>query len=136
MARSSSLKTKLLAVGLRLARWRVLRPLVGFFFRHMDHLLPVDRLYQNEHWVAFRHPQPAYALHLLIVPRENVPSLQEAPLAPAERYADLFAAVQALVAQFDLGTCGYRLITNGGPNQSIPQWHWHLVSDTWQETHD
>lgn len=136
MARSSSLKNKLLALGLRLARWRALRPLVGFFFRHMDRLLPVERLYQNEHWVAFSHPDPAYALHLLIVSRQDVPTLREAPLTPAARYVDLFAAVRALIERFDLETCGYRLITNGGPNQSVPQWHWHLVSDTWQETHD
>ncbi len=136
MARSSSLKNKLLALGLRLAQWRLLRPLVGFFFRHMDRLSPVDRLYQNAHWVAFEHPHPEYALHLLIVPRQDIPSLQQAPIEPAERYADLFSAVQALIERFGLETCGYRLITNGGPNQSIPQWHWHLVSDTWQESHD
>lgn len=136
MARSSSLKTKLLAFGLRLARWRVLRPVVSLFFRHMDRFLSADRLYQNNYWVAFAHPQPAYALHLLIVPRQDLPSLQQAPLAPAERYAALFAAVQELVRRYDLAACGYRLITNGGPNQSVPQWHWHLVSDTWQESHD
>jgi histidine triad (HIT) family protein len=136
MARSSSLKTKLLALGLRLARWRVLRPLVGLFFRHMDRFLPADRLYQNKYWVAFEHPQPSYALHLLIVPRQGIPSLQGAPLAPPERYADLIAVVQELVKRYDLAACGYRLITNGGPYQSVPQWHWHLVSDTWQESHD
>jgi histidine triad (HIT) family protein len=126
----------LLALALRVARWRALQPLVGFFFKNMDSFLPVDRLYQNDHWVAFHHPQPAYALHILILPRKNIPSLMQAPLDSAESYPALFAAVQTLVREFDLEGFGYRLICNGGPNQSIPQWHWHLISETWQAPHD
>ncbi|MDY6873518.1 MAG: hypothetical protein SVR81_06070 [Chloroflexota bacterium] len=82
MARSSSLKTKLLALGLHLAWWRAPRSLVSLFFRHMDHFLSADRLYQNNYWVAFAHPQLVHALHLLIVPLKAVPSLQGPSLTP------------------------------------------------------
>ena len=136
MAKSSSLKRKLLALALRFARWRALRPMVGFLFRHLDAFLPVDRLYQNDHWVAFHHPRPGYTLHILILPRKNIPSLMQAPLDSTESYSALFAAVQTLVREFELEACGYRLICNGGPNQSIPQWHWHLISEAWQAQHD
>lgn len=132
MARSSSLKTRLIGLGLRVARWRILRPLVRFFFKNMDSVLSVDRLYRNDHWVAFHHPQPEYPLHILIVSRENILSLMQAPVDSVESYPALFAAVQTLVAEFGLEDCGYRLICNGGPNQSIPQWHWHLISDSWK----
>jgi histidine triad (HIT) family protein len=136
MARSSSLKTNLLALALRVARWRILQPVVRFFLIHMDSFLPVDRLYQNDYWVAFHHPQPEYPLQILIVPRENIPSLMQASLDSTESFAALFMAVQSLVNRFGLEECGYRLICNGGPNQSIPQWHWHLISDSWQSPDD
>ncbi len=44
-------------------------------------------------------------------------------------HAALFHLVRTLIKEHDLENRGYRLITNGGPNQSIPQWHWHLISE-------
>jgi histidine triad (HIT) family protein len=101
----------------------------------MDHLLPVELLAENDHWIAFQHPQPDYALHILIVPREAIPNLTAASLDSGEPFIALFNIVQTLIAKFNLEKVGYRLITNGGPNQTIPQWHWHLVSAAWQEAH-
>lgn len=130
MAKSSSLKTELLKLLLHAARWQITKPLVIFFFKHMDHFLPVDRLRENAHWVAFRHPKPNYPFHVLILPKDGLVSLAEAPADSPQLYADLFEIVKFLVEENDLERLGYRLISNGGPNQSIPQWHWHLVSDT------
>jgi len=132
----SSLKTKLLTLGLRLASWPVFHPLVRLFFNHMDQFLLVERLAENDHWVVFRHPQPEYPLHLLIVSKKAFPNLATAPLDSGEPLIALFEIVQTLIKTFDLENWGYRLITNGGPNQTIPQWHWHLVSTGWQEAHD
>ncbi len=135
MARSSSLKTKFLRSLLYLGRLRLLRPLVTFFFKHMDTFLPVDRCYENAHWAAFHHPQPEYPLHILILPKQSIPSLTAAPLDKG-LYADLIEVVQTLVAEYQLEEKGYRLITNGGPHQTIPQWHWHLISEKVNDTHD
>ncbi|QRN83021.1 HIT domain-containing protein [Chloroflexota bacterium] len=102
----------------------------------MDQLLPVARFAENDHWVAFQHPQPDYALHILIVSKKAVPTLAAAYFDTGEPYGALFDLVQSLISKFDLERVGYRLITNGGPNQTIPQWHWHLVSADWEEAHD
>lgn len=130
MAKSSSLKTELLSVLLKAARWRISKPLVNFFFKYMDHLLPVERLYENTHWVAFRHPQPEYPFHVLILARGGLVSLTEAPLDSPHLYADLFEIVKMLIKEYQLEKNGYRLISIGGPYQAVPQWHWHLVSDS------
>lgn len=135
MARSYSLKNKFLLLLLHAGRLRPFHPLVTFFFNHMDSFLPVDRCYESTHWVAFHHPQPEYPLHILILPKQSLPSLTAAPLVGG-LYTDLIETVQSLVADFDLETHGYRLITNGGPNQTVPQWHWHLVSEKAGKSHD
>ena len=129
MGKLSSLKTKALTLLLRAARWRFLQPLVRLFFHHMDHFLTADRLDENAHWVAFHHPAPAYPLHILLVPKRAIPSLTAAPTDTPGLYADLFTLVQSLIRAFDLESKGYRLITNGGPHQTIPQWHCHLISE-------
>lgn len=136
MAGLNSLKTRFLSLGLKLARWPIFRPLVRFGFEHMDQFFPVERLAENEHWLAFQHPQPEYPLHILIVPKKAVPNLVTASLDSGETFIALFEIVQTLIKLYDLEDSGYRLITNGGPNQTIPQWHWHLISAGWQEAHD
>jgi len=94
----------------------------------MSFALPVKRLYESEKMVAFYHPRPSYPFHVLLVPKQAVRSLMELSGADSALWIDLLQAVQMLVKQFDLQAKGYRLIVNGGPNQEVPQLHFHLIS--------
>jgi diadenosine tetraphosphate (Ap4A) HIT family hydrolase len=64
-----------------------------------------------------------------------VVSLEDAKKESCEFYSDLFQIVQSLIHDYQLHIHGYRLITNGGSNQSIPQWHWHLISEDYGGNH-
>jgi len=114
---------------LQVARWRPARPLVAFIFKTMLPFMPFERLVENDHWMAFNHPQPDYPLHILILPRKFLASIEDVSAEDLEFHNDFYEIVQALIAEFELNCRGYRLITNGGPNQQIPYWHWHLISD-------
>lgn len=96
----------------------------------MSFIIPLERLRQTPTLIAFHHPQPAYPLHILIVPRRPRRDLRALGPQDADFMVDLFATVAALVAQFDLETGGYRLIANGGAYQDTPQLHFHLISDS------
>lgn len=112
---------------LRLARTSAGRKFVGLIFSHMSFLIPAKRLRETETLLAFYHPKPAYPLHVVLVPKEAIPSLME--LDPASTFlSDLFATVQSLVTEFKLPA--YRLIVNGGEFQDFPQLHFHLISDS------
>jgi len=92
----------------------------------MDFLLPVERLRETPHLLAFHHPRPAYAFHVVIVPRKEVASF--ADLDPADPFlADLVTVTQSLVAEFHLPA--YRLVVNGGEYQDFPYLHFHLISE-------
>jgi len=123
----------LLKTLLTIARWRPLGPVIRFLFRHMNPLLPVERLNENNDWMAFHHPQPDYPLHILILPKQGFTRLSEVPTGQPALFTSLFEIINSLIKQFDLESRGYRLITNGGPNQLIPQWHWHLISERHEE---
>jgi histidine triad (HIT) family protein len=129
MDKLSSLKTELFNFLLKFGRMRITQPLLSYFFNHTDQLLPVDRIYENKHWLAFHHPRPDYPLHILILPKRAIRSLMDISNEEPEFYKGLFEVVKALIVQHQLEGRAYRLITNGGSNQSIPQLHWHLVSD-------
>ena len=107
-------------------------PLAGFFigwmFAHMSFLIPVERLRETKTLIAFHHPKPSYPLHILIVPKRSLDSLQVLAAADADFMVDLFATTQSLIEEFHLTEKGYRLIVNGGAYQDVPQLHFHLVS--------
>jgi len=111
------------------SRWRMLGGVVGWVFAHMSFALPVQRLRETATLVAFYHPRPAHAVHVLIVPRRAVAGLQALTLQDQDFLADLFRVVQELVSELGLEERGYRLVVNGGKYQEIPQLHFHLISD-------
>jgi len=129
MKNMKSLKEKLILFFLGAARLPIVKPLVTFFFNHMNDFLPYDRLIDGIYWQAFHHPKPVYPIHILILPKTSIPSLSLAPKNITGLYTDLFRVVHELIEKFDLEESGYRLITNGGSYQSLPQWHWHLISE-------
>ena len=129
MAKSSLPKNKILSLLVSVARLRLAKQLVSFFYRHMNGLLPIDRLCESTHWLAFHHPRPDYPLHILLLPKREISSLATAPKDAPDLYADLFLIVQQLISDFQLEDSAYRLVTNGGQNQLIPIWHWHLICE-------
>ncbi len=112
----------------RLARSAYARRLTGWLFAHMSFVIPVQRLRETKTLIAFHHPRPGYPVHIVIVPKRALGSLADLTPVDADFMADLFAAVQSLVAEFGLEAQGYRLICNGGAYQDVPQLHFHLVS--------
>jgi histidine triad (HIT) family protein len=102
-------------------------PLIGWVFAHMSFVIPIKRLCETETLLAFHHPKPAYAFHVLLVPKKSVLSLKELDLTDTSFLKDLYSTVQNLVNEFQLPA--YRLIVNGGEFQDFPQLHFHLISD-------
>ena len=115
---------------LRVARSGFGRFFVGSVFQYMSFLLPVDRLRETETLLAFHHPRPSYPVHILLVPRRAVATLAELTSDDSDFLTDLVQTVNSLVQELDLEQNGYRLITNGGAYQDVPQLHFHLISGT------
>jgi histidine triad (HIT) family protein len=113
---------------LRLASTMPGRKLVGWIFAHMSFAIPLERLRETETLLAFRHPKPSYPFHVVLVPRQAIPSLMELDPAQSEFLTELFSTVQSLVTEFQLPA--YRLILNGGSYQDFPHLHFHLISDS------
>ena len=94
----------------------------------MSFLLPMKKLRETDTLIAFSHPQPAYRVHILLVPKRRLSGLEQLSPEDGDFMIDLFATVQSLVTEFDLDQAGYRLIANGGRYQDFPHLHFHLVS--------
>ncbi len=113
---------------LTLARSPLARVFLSWFFAHMSFAIPGKRLHETDTLVAFRHPQPVYPVHILLVPKRPLSALTALQPDDADFLTDLFQTVQILVQKYDLEPKGYRLIANGGAYQDVPHLHFHLIS--------
>ncbi len=111
----------------RLTRSFFFIKVIGFLFSHAGFFVPGERLAENEHWYAIRHPRPSYPVHILILPRVAVTDWMALPTSTPEVYLSFVSLSQELIREEGLESTGYRLIVNGGEYQSIPQLHVHLV---------
>jgi histidine triad (HIT) family protein len=113
----------------RLARSPVGGWLIGWTFAYMHHFLPVNRLYETERVLAFCHPQPSHRVHVLIVPKQAIPSVLALTAEHGPLLQDVFTTAQEVVKLLELETNGFRLVVNGGAYQDVMQVHWHLIAD-------
>lgn len=88
--------------------------------------IPADIVYQDDHVVAFRDIEPQAPVHILIVPRSEIPGAASVPKTGDHQY--LINAARKIAEQERL-TSGFRLVINEGPDakQSVPHLHMHLL---------
>jgi histidine triad (HIT) family protein len=89
--------------------------------------IPATLVLENEHVVAFRDINPQAPVHILVVPREHVSSLNEAK-DPA-MIGRLSLAAAELAKQEGIAEAGYRTVinTNRDAGQTVFHIHLHLL---------
>ncbi len=95
----------------------------------MSFILPVKRLHETDNLLAFYHPEPAYPVHILLVPKKKITNLAGLEEADNDFLVDVFRSTQILVERLNLSDTGYRLVLNGGKYQDFPHLHFHLISN-------
>lgn len=91
--------------------------------------IPSEKLYEDEHVVAFRDIQPQAPVHVLVVPRKPLVSVADASIEDAELLGRLLLAAAKVARSLGLEEDGYRLVTNIGEygGQSVFHLHVHLL---------
>ncbi len=96
------------------------------FTKIINREIPGDIVYEDEHVVAFRDITPQAPVHVIIVPRQEIPGLASLPEEGDHHYL-LNAAKK--IAEAEGLTNGYRLVFNQGEHggQSVNHLHAHLL---------
>jgi histidine triad (HIT) family protein len=90
--------------------------------------LPCKKVFENERIIAFEDIAPVAPVHILIVPKKEIPDLQSVQPEDLPLIAECAAVAQKLAEEFEI-TDGYRFLTNCGPEsgQIIFHLHFHLI---------
>ena len=91
--------------------------------------IPSDTLYQDEEIIAFRDINPQAPVHLLIIPREHIPSLATATESQVSLIGHMVNTANKLAKREGISGSGYRLVVNSGEQggQLVPHLHMHLL---------
>ena len=92
--------------------------------------IPCDRVYEDDHVLAFNDIAPQAPVHILVIPKGPYVSIDDfGANAPAEEIKAFYAAVAKIVAENGLKDAGFRTIANTGAHggQEVPHFHIHIL---------
>lgn len=90
--------------------------------------LPCEKVFENERILAIQDIHPIAPVHLLIIPKKPIVSLQDVREEDLPLIGEIVAVAQQLAKKFDIEE-GYRLLTNHGADagQTVFHLHFHLI---------
>lgn len=95
------------------------------FQKIADREIPADLVYEDDHVVAFRDIHPQAPVHVLVVPRKPIPTLDDLGPDDAELVGRLFLAAQQVARREGLDA-GWRAVINCGRDAGQEVYHIHL----------
>lgn len=106
----------------------VMMPEKTLFQKIADKEIPSDMVYEDDDCIAFRDIQPQAPVHILVVPRKPIPSLDDLTEEDTRLVGHLILCATRIAAREGLGE-GYRTVFNCGRHgqQTVPHLHLHLM---------
>jgi histidine triad (HIT) family protein len=90
--------------------------------------IPAERVYEDDDLIAFQDISPQAPVHVLVVPRRHLASLEEAVEEDAALLGRILLAIRRLARELGVES-GYRVVNNCGASagQSVFHIHFHLL---------
>ncbi len=101
----------------------------NIFARILRGEIPVDKIYEDDHALAFHDINPAAPVHVLVIPKGRYVNMDDfSANASDTEIAGLFRAVGKVARDMGVVESGYRILANSGPDalQEVPHLHIHI----------
>ena len=103
----------------------------NIFARILRGEIPCDKVYEDEHVLAFNDVNPQTAVHILVIPKGPYVSMDDFTASASDaEIAALMRAVGRIAADAGVAGTGYRALVNNGAhaNQEVPHLHIHIFA--------
>ncbi len=99
------------------------------FTKIINQEIPADILYQDDRATAFRDIHPQAPTHILIIPNQPIPSVNDISEEDEALLGHLFVVARKLAWEEGIAEDGYRLLINCGRHggQEVYHLHMHLL---------
>jgi histidine triad (HIT) family protein len=101
----------------------------SIFTRIINRELPADFVYEDDDIVAFRDINPQAPTHVLVVPRVEIPTVNDIAPEQAELIGRMVLVAQKIAAEEGIADDGFRLVVNCNRHgcQEVFHLHMHLI---------
>ncbi len=91
--------------------------------------IPADIVYEDDLVLAFRDIAPQAPVHFLIVPKKDIPTVNDITEDDEVMLGRLFSTAARLAKEYDVDESGYRLTVNCNSDgrQEVFHLHMHLM---------
>jgi len=91
--------------------------------------MPSKIVYEDDEVLAFKDIKPVAPVHLLIITKKHIPSVDHLETGDKELIGGLFLVAQKIAREQGVTETGYRLVFNIGPDagQTVDHLHLHLI---------
>jgi len=99
------------------------------FCKIVEGTIPSRKVYEDDRIVAFHDIQPQAPVHLLVIPKKHIASMDDAGAEDAELLGEVLLAAQRVAREAGLAEDGYRIVNNCGKNagQIVFHIHFHVL---------
>jgi histidine triad (HIT) family protein len=90
---------------------------------------PADLIYEDADCVAFRDINPQAPVHILVIPRQSIATLNDAGIEDAQLLGKLLLAAGRVAQQAGIAQSGYRTVINcnAAGGQTVFHLHLHIL---------
>jgi histidine triad (HIT) family protein len=99
------------------------------FSKIIRHELPADIVYEDDEIIAFRDINPQAPVHVLVVPKVEIATVNDIQPGQAELIGKMVLAAQKIAAGEGISEDGFRLVINCNRHgcQEVFHLHLHLI---------
>ncbi len=99
------------------------------FCKIVEGTIPSRKVYEDELVCAFHDIQPQAPVHLLVIPKKHIASMNDCGPEDQALLGHLLLSARKIAQEAGLGESGYRLVNNCGRDsgQLVFHIHWHIL---------
>lgn len=88
--------------------------------------IPSEKVYEDDHALAFRDLKPQAPTHVLVIPKEHLDSLNDASQSDEALLGHLLRLVPKIANQLGIAESGFRTVINTGSDGGQLVFHLHI----------
>lgn len=91
--------------------------------------IPSKKVYEDDKVLAFYDIEPAAPVHVLVIPKNHIGSINEINNENSSIVAHIFEVINKIVVELNIADTGYRVVSNCGDQggQTVSHLHFHLL---------
>ena len=100
------------------------------FCKIIDGEIPGDIVYENDNVLAFKDINPIAPVHILVIPKEHIATLNDLEEKHTQTMGELFLAAKQIASEKGISESGYRTVFNCNKDaqQTVFHIHLHLIA--------